>query len=319
MKHFLTLFATIIMVMTAMAQNAGIVLSYNKGSELKFYSYDQLHKVIEDAEVNDTVYFGSGTIDISVLPTYNNNYQWCQINKPLTFIGAGAQEGGTKLSGNKYIFLNIDPSLDHMKKVFSFEGIEFPSDRRIMPSSDLRDLKFVNVKSGYIDKGNSQEKTFVVDNLIIDRCSFYQLSLKNFSTKKATINNTKIAVLEGGCDSSGVATLEHCSISRISSDVIGLIKYSLYETDFSGTQCVLENCFRINSDLDRVDDNPSSLGKCDDGTVYGTLGGQTPYTLFPQYPTPDTSIDSNTGKPKSYVEYDSLNKKLTITVKRIGE
>lgn len=123
MKRFLTLLAAIVMAMTAMAQNAGIVLSYNKGKELKFYANYELNKAIDDAEVNDTIYFGSDYYNIDVLPKYKDNRDWVQINKPLTFIGSGAQDGGTKLSGDMYIFLNIDASLDHVKKVFSFEGI----------------------------------------------------------------------------------------------------------------------------------------------------------------------------------------------------
>lgn len=190
-----------------------------------------------------------------------------------------------------------------------------------MPSSDLKEIKFVNVKNSYIDKGYSQTEAFTVDNLIIDRCDFDYLDLRNLSTKNASINNTKIFRLDGGCENSYGATLNHCSIASIGSDFVGLIQYSLIGDGLSGTQCVYENCHYTGSsfNLYKLDDNPSSLGKCDDGTVYGTLGGQTPYTLFPQYPTPDTSIDPNTGKSKSYVEYDGLNKKLTITVKRLGE
>lgn len=333
MKRFLTLIVAIMMFMLAMAQSSGIVLSYNKGKELKFYSSDQIAKAIEDAEVNDTIYFGTGTFSLNSLPRYNN----CrQITKPLVFIGSGAHSGGTFFNLVSNLYLNIDSSIDEGKKrLFSFEGIDFGNSYYILPASDIEVLQFVNSVCKFADYNDlSSYYQPVIVEFKIDRCQIGILDMRRYKTKHINVNNSKISSLYGGCDSSSVAVFDHCFMEGISKEFIGIIKYSLIRGIEAGNDTQLEDCYwyadggnsyKINckqikdSNVKKYDDDPSILGNCEDGTVYGTLGGKTPYTLYPQYPTIDTSIDPNTNKAKSYVEYDSLNKKLNITVKRLGE
>lgn len=333
MKRFLTLLAAILMVMTAMAQSSGIVLSYNKGKELKFYTAEKLANAINDAEVNDTIYFGPGVYYLDTLPKYDEYYR--QINKPLVFIGSGAQAGGTMLSWQANIYINFDPSLDESKKSISFEGISFNDDYFIRPASYIKDLKFVNVQCKYADYDAVTSSQPVIDNLTIDRCLMKTLDLRQYKTKHVNVNNSKISTLYGGSDNSSKAAFNHCYIEIVSEDFVGIIEHSLIKGISAAHQAHLENCCWYtdggrdfstsecthisNSKVSELDNNPFTLGNCNDGTPYGTLGGQTPYTLYPQYPTPDTSCDPDTNKSKSYVDYDSLNKKLTITVKRMGE
>ena len=70
--------------------------------------------------------------------------------------------------------------------------------------------------------------------------------------------------------------------------------------------------------MNGLDDNPAQeFGNCSDGTYYGTLGANNPYSLYPSYPTADVSEDAN-GKPKSFIDYDSINKNMKVTVKLLG-
>lgn len=337
MKRFLTLLAAIMIVMTAVAQSAGIVLSYNKGQELKFYGANQLDKAIEDAELNDTIYFGPGQYDLSVLPEHNGDWSK-KLIKPLTFIGTGSHSEGTRLIGEYNIDIVIDSSLNDANRFISFEGINL-EDAGISSYSDLTELKLVNVKLyRFVDKySDVEDQESIINRLIIDRSNIQRLYLANFLIRHVSVNNTKITYyLSGGCDSSyGVATFDHCFIQEISEDFVGLVKHSLIHTTSAGEQASFDNSGLYSDEnensskteciflsyyiIDRVDDDPSSLGNCNDGTAYGTLGGTTPYTLYPQYPTADVSDNVDTGKPNSFVEYDALNKKLTISVKLLGE
>lgn len=336
MKRFLTFLAAIMMVMIAMAQSSGIVLSYNKGKELKFYASDKLNDAINDAEVNDTIYFGPGVFELV-----------STITKPLTFIGSGAHSEGTYLmpadyNSNDYravtIQLKIDSQLDKSKKTISFEGMNIAGNYyhevHIQSSSDIEVLKFVNVRLNDF----KDHESYVIGNFILDRCCLEYLDLGHFTTKHVSVNNTKFdtypyGYVIGGCDSSyGVATFDHCYIHYIRSSFVGLIKHSIINTTYAGSDAALENClwYKDNGDSSKTDcknlnhpniyDYESLYSEiCSDNTVYGTRGGETPYTYYPQYPTADTSDDPDTGKAKSYLEYDALNKKLTIKVKRLGE
>ncbi|MDE6480058.1 MAG: hypothetical protein K2L45_07280 [Muribaculaceae bacterium] len=324
MKRFLTLLSVIAMVMTAMAQSSGIVLSYNKGQELKFYGAYQLDKAIEDAEVNDTIYFGPGEYDLSVLPEKDSDSK--KLIKPLTFIGSGAHSEGTSFTGVMDLYLDVDPSLDHSKKVFSFEGLRLDVFR-IRPYSDLKELKLVNFRCNYYSEIEEKDKGGIVDNLIIDRCSLSVLALDSYSTKHVTVNNTKIyQEFTGRSDSSyGIASFDHCLIEfscgtgiirnsiiqEIQSGSATSYEHCVYNTDCYGKSSLKECISRPKYWASDLDKDPSSLGICEDGTVYGTLGGETPFTLFPQFPTADAS--------ESYLDYDALNKKLTINVKLLGD
>lgn len=331
------------MAVVAMAQNAGIILSYNKGKELKFYTSDELNKAINDAEVNDTVYFGPGTFSLANLPKYDTSYENNrQINKPLTFIGSGAHAGGTFIEGNYDIYLTVDISLDESKKIYNFEGLRFEINQNsgagMVPYSNIKELNLKNVMLyRFVDMFSNVEldETYSIDNLNIDRCYLSGLYIIDFLTKHVNVNNTKMNNMYGGCDSDyGVATLDHCYIGNIGDNTVGLIQHSLIYNTSADERTSIEDCWLYGNDgsanmtecrelsdskVSDLDNAPSSLGKCKDGTAYGTTGGIRPYTLYPQYPTPDTSVDSDTGKSRSYVDYDVLNKKLTITVKRLGE
>lgn len=337
MKRFLTLMVAIITVIAATAQNSGIVLSYNKGKELKFYSANSLEAAIEDAEVNDTIYFGPGKYNIGYLPVSKTNADVKLITKPLTFIGSGGSSAGSRLTGGQ-IAISIDSSLEDSKKNVSFEGLNIDQNY-IASYSDLNELKLVNVSlSSFKDYDESDSSVKgVINNLYIDRCNIDVLDLGGFLNKHVNVNNTKIQdYIAGGADRSyGVATIDHCYIEVVDGSFVGLVQHSLIYSMYADIDASFENCgyyYRSNYnsslteckfiDEDRLydfDNDPSSLGNCNDGTFFGTLGGKTPYTLYPQYPTANTLNNSETGKSNSFVDYDAINKKLTITVKRLGE
>lgn len=71
MKRVLSFIVAVMSVMTAMSQSSGIILSYNKGEQLKYYKNDQIAQAVNDAEVNDTIYFGPGDYKLQNLPEYN--------------------------------------------------------------------------------------------------------------------------------------------------------------------------------------------------------------------------------------------------------
>lgn len=342
MKRFFAIIVAVLSVMTAMSQSSGIILSFNKGEQLKYYKYDQIGQAVNDAEVNDTIYFGTGEFDLRSLPEHGYSSYRC-INKPLVFIGSGAHDGGTKFK-NDYasrIYLKVDSLMDESKRIFSFEGISI-NGSVVVPHSNIKQLKFSNTKietiQDRVEREVIEEHPYI-DELIVDRCSIHYLRLDSCLTKHVSVNNSKLQDVYGGCDSStGVATFDHCYIAYLQENFIGLVQHSIiYRANYTGSQTSLENCqYRdvnsavmkdectqilngYESDIANLDNDPSSLGMCNDGTLYGTLGGKTPYTLYPSYPTADTSVDPDTNKAKSNVDYDDLNKKLTITVKRLGE
>ena len=346
MKRIFSLLAICTFGLAAMAQNAGILLSYNKGEELKFYRSNDLAKAIDDAEVNDTLYFGAGDYDLVQFPQYENstNTDHRQLTKPLTFIGAGAQDNGTRFTRGFNLFINIDPSIkDESKRNVSFEGINFSSRWDIFPASNINELKFVNSNMRFSDNGYSdyymqEEPDYKVNKLIIDRCRMDNLSLTGNKVGKADVKNTKIeGYVYGNCsDNSAAAALNHCYIGYIDSNFIGLITNSFIYYDYASAENVLQDCYYYGSyysegnstvedcktldtsDVDYCDNNPSPYGNCSDGTLYGSLGGNNPFTLYPSYPTPDTTVDSNDNK-KSFIDYDIINKNLTVTVTLLGE
>lgn len=346
MKRFLTFLAAIVIVMAAMAQSSGIVLSYNKGTELKYFAPNQLAAAINEAAVNDTIYFGLGNYDLSGLPGYEPSHDGSDklINKPLVFIGSRAygydeNYNITKFTNIGNLYISADSSLDESKQKYCFEGIDINSEwgnsTSIRPASNLNEVKLANFSGRYSDENQYQEQQFVINSLIVDRCLMVELYLNSFQTRCADIHNTFIvSSIGGGCDKDfGVATLDHCLISNINSNFVGLVQHSLIETTSADNRTSLEDCYyryeygdaykdgctQIDKNIGEINWDPSKLGKnCNDGTAYGTSGGVTPYTLNPQYPTADISIDADTNKAKSFVDYDNVNKKLTITVNLLG-
>lgn len=343
MKRFFAIIVAVLSVMTAMSQSSGIILSYNKGEQLKYYNTDQINQAVNDAEVNDTIYFGSGEYDLRSLPEHQS-YNYRCINKPLVFIGSGAHDGGTRFKNNyaDRIYLTVDAMMDESKRIFSFEGINLDGSN-VIPHSNIKQLRLSNTKINTfydrVDREELEDHPYI-DELIVDRSTLRYLRLDSCLTKHVSVYNSKITDRAcGGCDATfGVAAFDHCYISYLNEDFIGLIQHSIiYKANYAGSQTSLENCqyrdecnavmknecTRItngdNSDIANLDNDPSSLGMCNDGTFYGTLGGKTPFTLYPSYPTADTTIDPDTNKAKSSIDYDELNKKLTITVKRLGE
>lgn len=338
MKHFLTLITALMTVITAMAQSPGIVLSYNKGQELKFFKSNQLADAIDAAEVNDTLYFGSGTYNINNLPDYNSDYNTkrCQINKPLTFIGIGCDNNdGTVFysSTGAYsmtCFLNIaDSGIEKTKRNFGFEGICFDCFT-IHLATDLNKLELVNCSVEVNDRNDYNDTYCAIDTVRIDRCSGRSLLFPGRRIKCMEINNSRYfgqqsnkwdwskPSISGGCDSNfEMASISHCYLGYIPTGFEGKVQYSLIKSCDSKTVS-LEDCI-VDSNAENLDDDPTSLGDCKDRTAYGTSGGSTPYTPYSQYPNPDTSIDVTTNKPKSYVDYDALNKRLTVTVKLMGK
>lgn len=343
MKRFFAIIVAVLSVITAMSQSSGIILSYNKGEQLKYYNTDQINQAVNDAEVNDTIYFGPGEYDLRSLPEYQSYSNRC-INKPLVFIGSGAHDGGTRFNSNyaDRIFLTVDAMMDESKRIFSFEGINLDGSS-VIPHSNIKQLRFSNTKINYfydrVDREELEDHPYI-DELIIDRSTLSYLRLDSCLTKHVSVYNSKITQRAyGGCDASfGVAAFDHCYINYLNKNFIGLVQHSIIcDASDAGSKTSFENCqYRRNcenvmknectqitdgydSDIQNLDNDPSSLGMCNDGTFYGTLGGKAPFSLYPSYPTADTSIDPDTNKAKSSIDYDELNKKLTITVKRLGE
>lgn len=329
MKRILTLLAAISMVLSAMAQTAGITLAYNKGEKMLFYPANKLAQAIEDAKPNDILYFSAGSYNLGNLPrsNYGNGYE---ITKPLTFIGAGAfdNDKGTYFYSDGNLYLNLEKSQDNSDVKFAFEGIKLSNT--LCVDSNIDELVFRNFQ-GSITTNYNEESEFLIGNLLVDRCNLHELNLIGDHVNKANVNNTIIEErIYGGCvipekaSEGSLLSLDHCRIKYVDSSFVGNIKNSFLQ-DVSGSSASLDYCGYHNApDAAKTnsfeipygtwydkDDNPSEYGTCSDGeTPYGTSGGITPYSLYSSYPTPDPQ--------ESSFDYDKISNTLTITVKLKG-
>ncbi len=338
MKRIFTLLAAISMVLSAMAQTAGITLAYNKGEKMLFYPANKLAQAIEDAKPNDILYFSAGHFDLGYLPQsdYGNGYE---ITKPLTFIGAGAfdSDKGTYFYIGNWawnLYLNVDKTKYDSDVNFAFEGIKFDrgSEHYLRPISDIDELVFRNFY-GRITTNTDDDREFLIDNLLLERCDLYSLDIKGDHVKKASMNNTKIEDrIYGGCavssdeseNNGNLMSIDHCRIRYVDSSFSGYIQNS-FVREVESSSVALEscgyysassdvdknNCFEISYwDLEANDNDPSQFGNYPDGTPYGTTGGIEPYSLYSSYPTPDSQ--------ESSFDYDKVNGTLNITIKLKG-
>lgn len=315
MKRILTLLAAIGLVMTAMAQTAGITLSTNNGEELIFFRADQFQQAIDKAQANDILYFAAGTYSIDQIDR--------KITKPLTLKGAGAQgekNGGTTFTaGWSNLYIEIDPTLPEQTRNVYFEGIMLDdnvSEIRLSDGTILDELGFTNFYGSLnISNDNCQ-----IGSLKMDRCQLNRdLNIGEGKVGKADISKTKIwyHTVWGSCSNSDDSfTLYHCLIGRVDNYLKGIVKNSLIEelTDdwnsnnipyFQSCGFTKENWYNIvinkdqycqlfsGYDIENLNNDPTAQpASCEDGSHFGTMTKENPFSLYPSSPTPNPAAST---------------------------
>lgn len=339
MKRILTLLTVCLMASVAMAQNAGIMVSVNKGNGgLKFFRSNQLMEAIKAAEINDTIYFTAGSFDFSQLPQIDDNYYQYEWSKPLVVIGAGAQDdNGTSVSMPGTLYLKFDDSIPLEKRNVSFEGIYIPN--WVSPGSEVNELTFRNFRGDFYDRNDMLQNEegaedwvkphTYIHKVVFDNCYMDHINLEERNVNKIEVNNSRMSEVNGACAEvleGQTFTLDHCRIAEVSSGFEGLIMSSLVRSDYSGADGQFESCGIYNRELDpskdkncvRVDyfyySNDEMPSANDGGSTTladGTSMGLTAdYTLYPSYPTLDVK--------KSEIDYDGINNQISITINLLG-
>ncbi|MDE6560856.1 MAG: hypothetical protein K2K75_05730 [Muribaculaceae bacterium] len=336
MKRIFSLLAVCLVGLSAIAQNAGITLSYNKGKELKFFRSNQLMEAIDAAEINDTLYFSAGSFDFYQLPQINDDYYAREWSKPLVVIGAGAQdESGTSVSMPGTLFLKFDETIPVSQRNVSFEGIYIPN--WVSPACEVNNLSFINFRGDFYDRNNLikneyDEEDWVkphtyINNVVFDRCLMDHINLEERNVNQIQVINSKVSEVSGQCSEKDgkTFTLDHSRIRELGGGFIGLVQNSAIHYDYSGegsqinasgmysssnssvrdSKCVtLDDFYWIGDEMLTSNDGSVTLA---DGTMMGTLPS---FSLYPSYPTLDLK--------ESEIDYDGINGKVAITVKLLG-
>lgn len=262
------------------------------------------------------------------------------IDKPLTLIGAGkyydadGNEHATTLS-YRDLGINLKGNIDNKSNV-TIEGVSF--DNGVFVISDLNQLILKNTYiGGGFDCGNSKND-LTIEGLLIDRCKTDYVNIGDKIIKNVEINNSKLGVITGKGTENVSVELNYCYIKRIDSSFEGNIRNSIisydngtsdvnlkncvYFSSYGANQSTKVSCFRLSdSEYDNAegfDNNQSSFPSLDyngdsiniipddGGTLVGSLGGDTPYTLNSSYPVLDYS--------KTKIDANTIDKQITITI-----
>lgn len=317
MKRILTLLAVFTMVLSAMAQSektTGIMLSKDKGKELRFYNKNQLMKAIAEATENDTLYLSAGSFNFNQLPKIKESSDHREWSKPLVVIGAGAQNG-TSVTMDGTLYLNLDKFPLEQRNV-SFEGIYIPN--WVSPASEVNELSFINYRGTFYDSNNlietpddadeSWEKPHTyIKKVIIDRCQMESIDLQEENVKDIYVSNSKVtSAVNGRCTivpemNGQLFTLDHCRIQDVGSNFEGLVQNSMINYDYASSASTFDscgvnygdysssnrpNCVHING-FDVGSDDAPTLWDPNQGNsdVLQDMGTTSSFSLYPSYPT----------------------------------
>lgn len=290
------------------ATAAQIMLQHNGSAKL--FDSDQMAAAINQAVDGDTIFLTEGSF---------SNFT---VSKKIAIIGAGPQ---TVITGDVTIAISGSPTLTARV----LDGMNISGNILVNQSVNkliIRKCKFKSfnpnnsctLENGQIDRcqitynlylGSSLIKSMLVTNCIIDdlnscnntttlvNCDFY-IVRSNF---KGTILNSIISIPE--------------NLSN------GLLKNTLYSTySYSNntiqTGCTTTDCYSVYNSVNSnygywlshqyTKEQLYSNGYLgDDGTVVGSQGGNTPFTLVPAVPT----VTERT------IKVDTETKKLNVTLK----
>lgn len=339
MKRILILLSVCLMTSVVLAQNAGIMVSVNKGKDgLKFFRSNQLMEAIEAAEINDTIYFTAGSFDFYQLPDIDGDYYKREWSKPLVVIGAGAQEeGGTSVSMPGTLFLNFEGVPSNQRNI-SFEGIYVPNE--ICQLSDINELAFRNFR-GYtifdVDditkKPEDADENWngpLIESVILKSCQLEEINFNWCRAQKIQVSDSKINNVSGNCRGNQTFTIDHCRIGNLTDWFTGLIQNSLISRERTGPNgtAQIDNCGIYSSD-NNVNSTRNNCISITDFNVFGddsptplnggslaldgetTMGTTSAFSLYPSYPTLDVK--------KSEIDYDSINKQISIKVELLGD
>lgn len=285
------------------ATAAQIMLQHNGSAKL--FDSDQMAAAINQAVDGDTIFLTEGSF---------NNFT---VSKKIAIIGAGPQ---TVITGDVTIAIPGSPTLTARV----LDGMNISGNILVNQSVNkliIRKCKF---------KSFNPNNTCTLENGQIDRCQITEyLYLGSSLIKSMLVTNSLINNLNS-CNNT--TTLINCDFYVVTSDFKGtilnsiismpqnlsngLLKNTLYSTYnyYIQTGCTTTDCYTVNnyvnwnnllSDQYSKEQLYSNGYLGDDGTVVGSQGGNTPFTLVPAVPT----VTERT------IKVDTETKKLNVTLK----
>lgn len=320
MKRFLIAALATIIVSSLMAQKPLATVSH-KGA-LTFY--DQLN-CFEDALSNaingDTIFLSAGT--------FTSNSETVTINKRVAIIGCGYD---TKIAPTILISIANNNSFNDMETPL-FDGVWLSNLEFSNVSSATYSLKKAEIRNCYIE--SLTNAGYAGKEVLFDRCYLKSPHFTGATNSNLIIRNSKILRLG---DQWECISVEHCNILRttglprnVNACIIGnagqgnlafalhgshsisyslipsglgyvngsIVETSVYKEDITNNPLLDEN---VECSIDL-----GAKGYLDEyGSIIGIHGGYSPYSENPSVPT----IDSQ----NSFVEYDSDNNKLNVTI-----
>ena len=284
------------------ATAAQIMLQHNGSAKL--FDSDQMAAAINQAVDGDTIFLTEGSF---------NNFT---VSKKIAIIGAGPQ---TVITGDVTISIPGSPTLTARV----LDGMTISGNISINQSVNkliVRKCQFtsynpgsnISMENGQIDRcyitgqlylGSGLLKSMLVTNSII-----YDLNSCNNTT---TLINCDFYTVRSGF----MGTILNSIISMPINLSNGLLKntlYSIYNYTIQ-TGCTTTDCYAVNKSVNNkwlsnqytMEDlfNNGFLG--DDGTVVGSQGGNTPFTLVPAVP----KVTERT------IKVDTEGRKLNVSLK----
>lgn len=286
------------------ATAAQIMLQHNGSAKL--FDSDQMAAAINQAVDGDTIFLTEGSF---------NNFT---VSKKIAIIGAGPQ---TVITGDVTIAIPGSPTLTARV----LDGMNISGNILVNQSVN----KFIIRKCKF--KSFNPNNTCTLDNGQIDRCQITEcLYLGSSLIKSMLVTNSLINNLNS-CNNT--TTLINCDFYVVTSDFKGTILnsiismpqnlsngllkntlYSIYNYIIQ-TGCTTTDCYAVNKSVNTPNKwlshqytmeelfNNGFLG--DDGTVVGSQGGNTPFTLVPAVP----KVTERT------IKVDTEGRKLNVSLK----
>lgn len=189
MKHLTLTFLAAMVAGTTLAQSQVITLLHN-GESTFYYDVTQLHTVVAGAMSGDTIILPGGPIATGGI----------NLNKQITFIGAGIVGVGTPVSGRSiipYAYL-MDIVIQQGSEGSSFHGIDF--QRAVRFNGGVSSVSFIRCAfDGFSMAGYLQ---IAPSNVLIKHCVF-RTGISNGGSTAPQGLVIENCVIDGGIDLAG--------------------------------------------------------------------------------------------------------------------
>ncbi len=198
----------LLLCFTLSAGYSQVITKLHNGVSTFYYDVDDLSNIVINASDNDTIILPGGPIDCSGIT----------VNKPLTFIGAGASNPGTPVTDPTIIVYanQLDIVIPAAGSGSSFHGISFW--RKVRFTSNATNVSMVRCAfSSFSLAGNQQTPP---SNLRIKHCVFFDGigSAGSSAPQGLVVENS---IIEGGVVLSGgvsTATITQCVLLNMTTN-----------------------------------------------------------------------------------------------------